>query len=357
MDTANLQPRGRVGLSALSTVALAVVVLAPAAASWHGLVAAGREVLMLGNGWELLVPLTLDSAALYAATLALRAVLSSDSAFGARVLTALYAAAASGINAYHAHSSGGSLVSSAYYAGMSLSAVVLWDVTLRHWRRDQLREKGHLEQPLPRFRALRWVVAPLETGRAWRLAVLQGITDPREALERANSTSCRVTVAANQMDSHNNSALTSVDYTTERTETDEQGSADAEGRGRTPEGADDAGDLPGDRIPGDRGPGRSRLEGGRGFQLVLPRASASGGDLLRGDLSGALKADAGVGERLRIAAETRKATAVHECLDLLGEKDVPTVLAVLKAHGVTVDRSYAYSAADQWQPKATGGER
>lgn len=175
-------------LRVVSVVALAVVVLAPAAASWHGLVETGKDVFHLTDGWEYVVPLALDGAALYSGTLAIRAVLSGDSAIGARLLTALYALAAAGFNAYHAQSApGGNTASALFFAGASLSAVVLWDVTLRALRRDQLREAGLIEAPLPRWRLLRWIVAPGETARAWRLAVVEQINDPAEALRLARS--------------------------------------------------------------------------------------------------------------------------------------------------------------------------
>src|SRR5699024_5682427 len=80
-----------------SMAALGVVVVAPAAASWHGLVAAGRDLFGLAGGWEYVVPLSLDGAARYAAALSIRAILSADSAVGARLLTARYALAASGL--------------------------------------------------------------------------------------------------------------------------------------------------------------------------------------------------------------------------------------------------------------------
>lgn len=41
---------------------LLVVVGAPAAASWHGLTAAGAEALGLEGWWSALVPLVLDAA-------------------------------------------------------------------------------------------------------------------------------------------------------------------------------------------------------------------------------------------------------------------------------------------------------
>lgn len=165
-------------LWAASALALVAVVGAPAAASWHGLMRFGTRELGLSGGWELLVPISLDGAALYAALLAVRAVLAGDSAIWARVLTCTYALAAAGFNAHAATSTAAAL----FYAGMSISAVVLWDTTLRALRRDQLRALGYVQGASARYRALRWALAPSETGQAWRAAVLEDVPDPRTAL-------------------------------------------------------------------------------------------------------------------------------------------------------------------------------
>lgn len=165
-------------LSGLGAVALLAVVGAPAAASWHGLVHFARADLALSGGWEYVVPISLDGAALYSATLALRAVLRGDSAIGARLLTCIYAVGAAAANAVAAATTPAAL----FFAAMSISAVVLWDATLRMARRDQLRALGVIEGPAARYRPLRWVLAPAETGRAWRTAVIEGVGDPATAL-------------------------------------------------------------------------------------------------------------------------------------------------------------------------------
>jgi hypothetical protein len=128
--------------------------------------------------WQLLVPLSLDGAALYAALLALRAILAGDSAIWPRFLTCTYAVASAGFNAYQASTG----LAAWFYGLMSLSAVVLWDTTLRALRRDQLRALGHMQGASARFRPLRWLLAPTETGQAWRGAVLEDIPDPKTAL-------------------------------------------------------------------------------------------------------------------------------------------------------------------------------
>ena len=166
------------GLRIFGAVALVAVVGAPAAASWHGLVRFGRNELQLTDGWEYLVPISLDGAAAYAAWLALRAVLAGDSAVWPRLLTLVYAISSAAFNAHAAPTPAAAL----FYGAMSLSAVVLWDTTLRALRRDQLRTMGVIEGPAARYRPLRWLFAPTETLDAVKIAVLENVADPRQAL-------------------------------------------------------------------------------------------------------------------------------------------------------------------------------
>lgn len=172
----------RVGLG----VSLALVILAPELAAWQGLLGLARDELGLAAGWDYLVPLLFGAAAAYCALLAVRHVLAGDSAVTERALTWIYAAAGAGFNWHHAERAGNA-AAAIFFAGASLSAALLWDRTLRAWRRDELRAAGALERPLPRFRLLRWLVAWGETWDAWRLAVREGITSPDEALCRARA--------------------------------------------------------------------------------------------------------------------------------------------------------------------------
>lgn len=170
-------------------VLLAVVVLAPEAAAWHGLLAVARETFGMTGWWAYLVPLLFGAAAGYVALLAMRYVLQGDSAMTERALTWVYGAAGAGFNWWHAVSSStGNVASALFFGGASLSAVLLWDRTLRAWRRDELRAIGALEAPLPRFRALRWVLAPGQTFAAFRAAVVLGLTSPDEAIAAGEAT-------------------------------------------------------------------------------------------------------------------------------------------------------------------------
>jgi hypothetical protein len=330
--------KGRL-FAGLSVVALAVVVGAPAAASWHGLVATARDVFGLHGGWEYVVPLSLDGAAFYSGVLAIRAILAGDSAFGARLLTAIYAMSAAGFNGWHARTAeGGNIQAALFFAGASLSAVVLWDVTLRALRRDQLRTAGLIEDPLPRWRLLRWLVAPIETARAWRLAVVEQITDPAEALHLARARRGKSTTRALAERVTDAPALDGPARTTTEGDADEPRTDDVDQIA-----IEGAGDVPGgDRCDLDRA--ADTHGSGSGSERRLDVADGRGGRA--GDVPASgfrLTADA-----RKKSGEINKAAALREVFDHLGRKDVPAALALLDTAGVSVDRSYAYTVA--WKP-------
>jgi Protein of unknown function (DUF2637) len=338
------QDTKRKALAGLSAVALAIVVVAPAAASWHGLVATGRDLFHLGGGWEYLVPLTLDGAALYSGALAIRAILAGDSAFGARLLTALYAVGAASFNAFHARTAaGGNLMSALFFAGASLSAVVLWDVTLRALRRDQLRDLGAIEAPLPRFRLLRWVVDLPMTARAWRVAVIEQISDPTVALQRARELRGMPavpmrTAVAERITTTDVPALDVAQDDTREDTHDEQGADDAaageERDGTAGEALLGSGAAGGADVRGEE-PGVGGERGAHDVGLVR-----HGDDGVRDVPAGGFRLSGGV---------QSKADAVRAAFDHLGGRDIPGALALLAEQGVSVDRSYAYTV--KWQPK------
>lgn len=327
-------------LGCLSGAALAVVLIAPAAASWHGLVTAGRDLFGLQGGWEYVVPLTLDGAALYAATLAMRSVLAGDSAFFARLLTTAYALAAASFQ--FAHES--RVPAALFFAGASVSSVLLWDVTLRALRRNQLRAAGLVERPLPRWRLLRWVVAPVETGRAWRVAVIDGISDPQEALEIARAQHRARTGSIQQ--------ITAERITENNTEHHIEEVNDGSGDGQEVHGSE--GSAGTDRLrarPGlaDQGSDRGGRDGWRLDRLVPER----------GQLADHLHQDRVL--TLAGLSQASKADALRAAFDMLGRRDIPGALAWLRDnHGIEVDRSYAYTV--KWEPKRSalrvvGGEQ
>lgn len=113
-----------------------------AALSFHGLVGFGRQNLGLSGGWEYLVPFGLDGAAMFCSVLAVREASHGDAALGSRMLVWLFAGAAAWFNWVHAPRGGGHAGAPEFFAGMSLSAAVLFDRALKQTRRAALREQG-----------------------------------------------------------------------------------------------------------------------------------------------------------------------------------------------------------------------
>ncbi len=154
-----------------------------AALSFHGLVGFGRENLNLAGGWEYLVPFGLDGAAMFCSVLAVREASHGDAALGSRMLVWLFAGAAAWFNWVHAPRGVDHAGAPQFFAGMSLSAAVLFDRALKQTRRAALREQGLVPRPLPQIRMVRWLRAPRETYAAWSLMLLEGVRSLDEAVE------------------------------------------------------------------------------------------------------------------------------------------------------------------------------
>ncbi|QMU75642.1 DUF2637 domain-containing protein [Streptacidiphilus sp. PB12-B1b] len=154
-----------------------------AALSFHGLVGFGRENLNLSGGWEYLVPFGLDGAAMFCSVLAVREASHGDAAFGSRLLVWLFAGASAWFNWVHAPRGGDHNGAPQFFAGMSLSAAILFDRALKQTRRAALREQGLVPRPLPQIRMVRWLRAPIETYRAWSLMLLENVRSLDEAVE------------------------------------------------------------------------------------------------------------------------------------------------------------------------------
>jgi hypothetical protein len=154
-----------------------------AALSFHGLVGFGQENLGLSGGWEYLVPFGLDGAAMFCSVLAVREASHGDAALGSRLLVWLFAGASAWFNWVHAPRGGGHAGAPQFFAGMSLSAAVLFDRALKQTRRAALREQGLVPRPLPQIRIVRWLRAPRETYGAWSLMLLEGVRSLDEAVE------------------------------------------------------------------------------------------------------------------------------------------------------------------------------
>ncbi|MDT9698955.1 DUF2637 domain-containing protein [Streptomyces sp. P17] len=154
-----------------------------AALSFHGLVGFGEQNLGLEGGWQYLVPFGLDGAAMFCSVLAVREASHGDAAFGSRILVWTFALAAAWFNWVHAPRGVGHEGAPHFFAGMSLSAAVLFDRALKQTRRAALREQGLVPRPLPQIRIVRWLRAPRETYRAWSLMLLENVRSLDEAVE------------------------------------------------------------------------------------------------------------------------------------------------------------------------------
>ncbi|MEU4657628.1 DUF2637 domain-containing protein [Streptomyces sp. NPDC023723] len=154
-----------------------------AALSFHGLVGFGEQNLGLSDGWQYLVPFGLDGAAMFCSVLAVREASHGDAALGSRILVWTFALAAAWFNWVHAPRGLGHAGAPHFFAGMSLSAAVLFDRALKQTRRAALREQGLVPRPLPQIRIVRWLRAPRETYGAWSLMLLENVRSLDEAVE------------------------------------------------------------------------------------------------------------------------------------------------------------------------------
>ncbi|GGX23121.1 membrane protein [Streptomyces malachitofuscus] len=162
-----------------------------AALSFHGLVGFGEQNLGLTGGWQYLVPFGLDGAAMFCSVLAVREASHGDAALGSRILVWTFAFAAAWFNWVHAPRGVGHAGAPHFFAGMSLSAAVLFDRALKQTRRAALREQGLVPRPLPQIRIVRWLRAPRETYRAWSLMLLEGVRSLDEAVEEVREDKIR----------------------------------------------------------------------------------------------------------------------------------------------------------------------
>ncbi|MFG2934650.1 DUF2637 domain-containing protein [Streptomyces sp. NPDC048282] len=154
-----------------------------AALSFRGLVGFGQENLGLSDGWEYLVPFGLDGAAMFSSVLAVREASHGDAALGSRILVWTFAGAAAWFNWVHAPRGVDHAGAPQFFAGMSLSAAVLFDRALKQTRKAALREQGLVPRPLPQIRIVRWLRAPRETYKAWSLMLLEGVRSLDEAVD------------------------------------------------------------------------------------------------------------------------------------------------------------------------------
>jgi hypothetical protein len=162
----------------------ASVLAAIEAMALRGQIDFGRQVLHLHGYWLAVPPIALEGGTLAAATLTLWAVLAGDSAALSRLMTATFIAAAAYANYRGAQSAGRPILAAEYLAGASVYAYLMWHSILTRIRRTELRSADAIEDPLPRFRLLRWLLAFNETRQAFTIAVRENLTRPRDALAR-----------------------------------------------------------------------------------------------------------------------------------------------------------------------------
>lgn len=183
-------------VAAVAFAGFAAVLLAIEALAVHGQLDFGRHVLGLDGAYVFVVPVALEGGTLVSAALALWATLTGDSSGMHRLWTYMFLGGAAAANWLGALSSGRSWVAAAYLAATCVAALRMWHAILHRVRRAELHRAGATEPPLPRFRVLRWLIAPRETGKAWRLAVREGIASPGDALALVRHEDRPVTPAA-----------------------------------------------------------------------------------------------------------------------------------------------------------------
>uniref|UniRef100_UPI003F497F1F hypothetical protein n=1 Tax=Actinoplanes sp. CA-151224 TaxID=3239904 RepID=UPI003F497F1F len=156
----------------------AVVMSAIEYLTFRGQLAFGAHYMHLSGFGLGATYLALQGGMLATAALGLWSVLARDGYFTHRAWTAIFLAAAALADYLGAKAAGWPTTGALYVAGFSFAALRTWHAILRRLRRDLSPQ-----YPLLRFPALRWLLAPRETRRAFRLSYLDSIS-PDEALSR-----------------------------------------------------------------------------------------------------------------------------------------------------------------------------
>ncbi|NUT37903.1 MAG: DUF2637 domain-containing protein [Hamadaea sp.] len=165
-----------------------LTVVAIAASYGAALGQAGFAEIYLGmHGPErYVVFLIIEATAVALMLLANQTALAGDSAGGLWTLVWVVTAGAVTMQIVHAYAIG-QPEAAMVYATASVLTVVLWRAKTRRSLRDRLRAAGMIEDPLPRYRPVRWVLRPRETFRAWYLALGEGVSDPATAMDMARA--------------------------------------------------------------------------------------------------------------------------------------------------------------------------
>jgi hypothetical protein len=172
-----------------ASVAFAVALLGVAAVialeSYRGLVGFADMIGIHGIA-ALGVPISLDGVSLAAAAVALRAELAGESSGLYRVTLFAFTAASAAANWYHGASTGGA-PAALYLGGMSLAVAWVFTLSLRQIRHESRRAAGTVTERRPSFSPAHWMRYPRLTWRAWSLAIRDGHTSPRVAIEAARA--------------------------------------------------------------------------------------------------------------------------------------------------------------------------
>jgi len=182
----------------------ALLTIVAVAASYGAAIGqAGFAELYLGmQGPErFVVFLIIEATAVALMLLANQTALAGDSAAGLWALVWAVTGGAVTMQVVHAQAIGHP-EAAMVYATASVLTVVLWRAKTRRSLRDRLRAAGMIEDPLPRYRPIRWLLRPRETFRAWYLALGEGVSDPATAMDmaRADRLYHRAAVAADRED-------------------------------------------------------------------------------------------------------------------------------------------------------------
>ncbi|MDX3458954.1 DUF2637 domain-containing protein [Streptomyces sp. ME02-8801-2C] len=173
-------------LTIIIGIMLAVVIIAPLALSSQDLVswASSPNGLNLSGIWPYVTFVALDCAAALCVALTIQAFYKGESAGLAHVLVWVFAGLSAFAN-YRQAVRTAAHDDDWFLPAMSILGAVLLEVVVRKIRRTARSEYGVYERPLPKFRALRWIVAFNETRTAWKLSIVDGITSPDEAVKAA----------------------------------------------------------------------------------------------------------------------------------------------------------------------------
>jgi hypothetical protein len=173
----------------LASVAFAVALLGVATVialeSYRGLVGFANMIGIHGVA-ALGVPISLDGVALASAAVALRAELAGEASGLYRLTLFAFTAASAAANWYHGVRVGGA-PAALYLGGMSLAVAWVFTLSLRQIRHESRRAAGTVTERRPSFSLMHWVRYPRLTYRAWSLAIRDGHTSPRVAIDAARA--------------------------------------------------------------------------------------------------------------------------------------------------------------------------